>query len=219
MAPGFPVNNFFFSSPLTSATLVSNEGIYHGGNVSTAQKYLKRLMACSSSAPLTLQMNDILLYYPAIDGDSTDEQTLINSVSYSRVSPNVVQAYLVAQGSYTGGNQFFLTYTYGTLASAGVSAGTFGWAIPLAFGDTGITSVQSIQFLTAGGGIFALVLAAPIGTMTIVEANVPTEKDFLIDNGLSMPEIKDGAFLGFLGCPTGSLAAVPIYGVANFVWG
>lgn len=241
MSPGAPVNNFFFSTPLTAATLVSNEGIYHGGPVTPAQKYLKRVTVMANSALLTLQVIDVLLYYPAIDGDSTEEQTLINSVALSRYTTGAgVLAYLVSQGAYTGGNQFFITYTnqdgtagrispvctmntagtYGTLASAGTSAGTFGWSIPLAYGDTGIRSVQSVTFLAAGGGIFSLVLCVPLGAaFTAPEANIPSEKDFFLDHSFNMPEVVDGAFLSFLACPGGSLAAVPVYGTATFVWG
>lgn len=239
MAPGAPVNNFFFSTPLTSAVLASNEGLYHGGDVTPAQKYLKSVSVISTSAPLTLAINDVLLYYPAIDGDSTDTQTLVNSVAYSRYSGENVRAYLVAQGSYTGGNNFFITYTnqdgvtgrtsgvcrlntagtYGTLGTAGVGVGNFGWAIPLQQGDNGIRSVESVTFLQAGGGIFALVLVYPLGMHYVLEANVPNEKDFFLATGFAMPEVKPGAFLSFLGCPTGSLAAVPIYGLLNFVWG
>lgn len=241
MSPGNPVNNFFFSTPLTSGTLNGNEGIYLGSAMTPYKRYLRRITAQSTGAvPVTLQANDILLYYPAIDGDSVDPQTLVNSVALPRYSNGSgVRAYLVSQGSYTGGNQFYLTYTnqdgvagkhsqictmntagtYGTLASAGVTAGTFGWFIPLAHGDSGMRSVQEITFLSGGGGIFSLVLCFPYGALTILEANVPAEKDFLIDHGLNMPIIEDGAYINFLANPTGSLAAVPITGTAEIVWG
>ena len=241
MSPGNPVNNFFFSTPLTAATLNGNEGIYLGAAMSPYKRYLRRITAAATaSVPITLQANDVLLYYPAIDGDSVDTQTLINSVTLPRYATGAgVQAYLVSQGSYTGGNQFYLNYTnsagvsgrlsqvctmntagtYGTLASAGVSAGNFGWYIPLAHGDSGVRSVQEITFLSGGGGIFSLVLCFPYGALTILEANVPAEKDFMIDHGLNMPIIEDGAYIHFLANPTGSLAAVPITGTAEIVWG
>jgi hypothetical protein len=238
--PGHPVTNFYASTPLFAATLLAREGLQHGQDITPGQKYLKRLTAMSPSAPLTLLMIDILKYYPFIDGDSTDEQMFDNSVSLPRyTSGDTVKAYVVAQGSYVGGAQFFINYTNqngisgrisrlctsntstfpGTLISSGVSVGTFGWNIPLADNDTGIRSVESFTFLSANGGIFALVLCREIGSVSIREANVPAEKDYLLDTGLSMPEIKDGAYINFLALPSGSLAAQSFYGSIQTTWG
>jgi hypothetical protein len=109
--------------------------------------------------------------------------------------------------------------TAGTLISSGVAAGTFGWNIPLAYGDTGIRSVQEFQFLTTNSGIFAVVLCKPLANLTVREANVPAEKDYLLETGFSMPTIKDGAFLSFLVLPNASIASAPIYGSVQTVWG
>ena len=98
-------------------------------------------------------------------------------------------------------------------------ANNFGWNIPLDIRDTGVRSVQSITFESANGGIFALVLCKDLGAVTIREANVPAEKDFLLETGYNMPRIYDGAFLSFLLCPNASIAAVPIIGSIQTVWG
>lgn len=236
--PGHPVTNFYASSPLVAATLLAREGIQHG-QVTTSDKYLKRITAISPIAPLNLLLIDILLYYPFIDGDSTDEQFLDNTVTLPRYTTGQgIKAYVVSQGSYIGGAQFFINYTNqdgvagrisqyctsntagvsGTLISSGVAAGQFGWQIPLAQGDTGIRSVESFTFLTGNGGIFALVLCKDLGHVAIREANVPAEKDFLLDTGLNMPQVYDGAYLNFLALPNASLAAQPFYGSMQFVW-
>lgn len=238
--PGHPVTNFYASSPLTAATLLAREGIQHGGDQSPSQKYLKRITIMGSSAPMNVLLMDYLLYYPFIDGDSTEEQFLDNTVTLPRYTDgNCVNAFVVAQGSYVGGAKFFITYTNqdgvsgrtsqlctsntstvsGTLISSGVAAGTFGWNIPLQNGDTGIRSVESFTFLTANGGIFALVLAMDLGHVAIREANVPAEKDFLLNTGFKMPEIKDGAYLNFIALPNASIAAQPFYGSLQIVWG
>jgi hypothetical protein len=238
--PGLPVINFYASTPLAAATLAAKEGLQHGQNQSPQQKYLKRITAMSSSAPLSLVLCDYLLYYPFIDGDSIDEQLMDNTVTLPRYTNGAgVQAFIVSQGTFTGGAQYYIKYTNqdgvsgristyctsnsttvsGTLISAGTGAGQFGWNIPLAPGDSGIRSVESLTFLSANGGISALVLAKPLASITIREANVPAEIDYLTDLGLGMPEIVDGAYLNFLALPNGSLATVPVYGSIQTVWG
>lgn len=240
MSPGHPVTNFYASTPLTAATLLAREGIQHSGDQAPAQKYLKRITAIGPIAPTNLLLLDYLLYYPFIDGDSTDEQFLDNTVTLPRYTDGrCVNAFVVAQGSYTGGAQFFINYTNqdgvsgrisqtcvsntstfsGTLISSGVAAGTFGWNIPLQNGDTGIRSVESFTFLAANGGIFALVLAVDIGAISIREANIPAEKDFFIDTGSAMPEIKDGAYLNFLALSNASIVSQPFYGSLQIVHG
>lgn len=238
--PGHPVTNFYASTPLTAATLLAREGIQQGQNQSPKDKYLKSITAISPSAPCSLLLLDYLLYYPFIDGDSTDEQFFDNTVTLPRYTDgDSVKAFVVAQGSYVGAAQFYINYTNqsgvsgrisalctsntttisGNLISSGVAAGQFGWHIPLVNGDTGIRSVESFTFLSANGGIFALVLAKDLGHIAIREANVPAEKDFFLDTGMTPPKIVDGAYLNFLALPNGSLAAQPIYGNLQFVWG
>jgi hypothetical protein len=238
--PGHPVTNFYASTPLAAATLLAREGIQHSSNQSPKQKYLKRITVMGPVAPTNLLLLDYLLYYPFLDGDSTDEQFLDNTVTLPRYSNGKgVSAFVVAQGSYVGGAQFFINYTNqdgvpgrlsqvctsntsaisGTLISSGVAAGTFGWNIPLRNGDSGIRSVESFTFLGANGGIFALVLAVDLGHVAIREVNVPAEKDFLMDTGLKMPEIQDGAYLNFIALSNATIAAQPFYGSLQIVWG
>jgi hypothetical protein len=240
LSPGHPVTNFYASTPLTAATLLAREGIQHSGDVSPKQKYLKRITAMGSVGVTNLLLLDYLLYYPFIDGDSTDEQVFDNTVQLPRyTSGDTVKAFVVAQGGYIGGAQFFINYTNqngvsgrisqtctsntstftGTLITSGIAAGTFGWNIPLADGDTGIRSVQSFTFLGANGGIFALVLARDIGHVAVREANVPAEKDFFLDTAFNMPEIQDGAYLNFLALSSSSLVTQPFYGSLQIVHG
>lgn len=240
VTPGHPVTNFYASSPLIAATLLAREGIQHGSDVSPKQKYLKRLTVATTSSLVNFLIADLLIYYPFIDGDNTDVQLFDNTVTLPRYTTGQgVQAFVVAQGAYTGGAQFFIKYTNqdgvsgrvsltctsntaatpGHLITSGTTAGAYGWNIPLAQGDTGIRSVQEFTFLTANGGIFALVLCVGLGTHCARELNVPAEKDFLLESGLAMPEVKDGAFLSLLALPNTSLNAAPVYGSTQFVWG
>ena len=163
---------------------------------------------------------EYLLYYPGISGDDTEPEGVemdntLAALPSAYSDGEGVQALLVAQGSYTGGAQYFITYTnqdgvsgrisqtcttntfgiYGSLLSSGVGASQFGPFIPLQLGDTGIRSVQKITWLSANGGIAALVLARRAGVLDIREINQPSEKDFLVDMGLRMPTIKNQTYI------------------------
>lgn len=242
MMSGHPVTNFYASTPLKGEYLLAREGLQHGSDVSPLTKQLKKATVMCSVAPTNLLFIDSLLYYPFIDGDATDEQVLDNTNTLTRETTGEgVMAYVVAQGAYTGGAEFFIKYTNqngvtgrlsklcrsnvsttaGTIISSGASSGALSnaWFIPLADGDTGIRAVESFNFTTANGGIFALVLCKALGQLSIREANVPAEKDFFIDTGFNMPVIPDGAYLSFLVLPNASIAAAPIYGNIQTVWG
>jgi hypothetical protein len=242
MYPGHPVTNFYASTPLVAATLLSREGIQLGQNVSPNTKYLKSATMMSAS-PSNFVILDYLLYYPFIDGDSTDEQLLDNTVTLPRYTDGRgVKAMLVSQGTYTGNAAYRINYTnqngvsgrisqrcttntWGS-ASCVVSSGNsgtfypqFGWHIPLAEGDTGIRSVESITFENPNGGILALVLVQDLGCMSIRENSVPAEKDFLINQGMNMPVIQDGAYIGMIGSGNASLAVQVFYGNLQSIWG
>ena len=239
MSPNLPVTNFYASEPKVAALLTGRKGLQHGTDQTPSHKYLKRITAVSTQA-VTLLIADYLLYYPFIDGDSTEWQLLDNSVTLPRYTTGEgVHAFIVAQGVYTGGARFQIDYTSsadvagrisnyatsnsagvsGTLITSGTGANMFGYTIPLLQGDTGIRSVQNVQFETANGGIFALVLCKPLGMVSIREVSVAAEKDFMLDTGMNMPRIYDGAYLNFLALPSGSLATVPIIGTIQTVWG
>lgn len=239
MYPGHPVTNFYASTPLVAATLPAREGIQLGQNQAPKAKYVKSVTAYSTVAA-NFVLLDYLLYYPFIDGDSTDEQLLDNTVTLPRYSDGRgVKAMLVAQGTYTGNvaytikytnqdgvsgriSQRCITNTWGgssCVVSSGVAVGQYGWHIPLCEGDVGIRSIESLTFETPNGGILSLVLVADLGAFQIREANAPAEKDFLIDQGLGMPVIQDGAYIGFIGSGAGSIASQIFVGSLQSIWG
>lgn len=87
----------------------------------------------------------------------------------------------------------------GHISHSGVAAGNFGPFLPLAPGDTGVEQVDSCQFsaASASAGFVNLVLCRPLATIPITAAFYAQERDFL--NQLpSLPQVKDGACLGFL---------------------
>lgn len=244
MAAGNPVPFYYASSPLVSAAPSQEDGIWHGNNVSPSSKHLAKMCALSTSAnavPLVGILCDYLLYYPFIDMDSTDEQTLTNSVSLPRYADGAgVQAFLVAQGSYVGGQAFTINYTNqsgvagrvsqsvvtnnstftSTLVNAGIAAVANGRGpfIPLQDGDTGIRSVQSITFLAPNGGIAALVLCVPLVNFNLRAITSPSEICYLSDRP-ELARVYDGACVNMIAmAPTGSLSGVPIFGELTFIW-
>jgi hypothetical protein len=66
-------------------------------------------------------------------------------------------------------------------------------------------------------GLFALVLVKPLAQMSIRGIDAPVEVSYLTDFG-QLPVIEDDAYLNFIACPAGSLAATAIHGDITTVW-
>lgn len=252
MASGNPVPNFYASAPLEAATLGSldrsevnyERGIWHGADVSPAQKHLRNLVIMTSTAnavPSYWHLLDYLLYYPFIDMDAVGEaQEMVNTVTLPRYETGAgVRMMAVNVAPSVGGGQFFVTYTnqdgvagrvtptqfcsaatnIATLTATTSAPGGFQPFIPLQAGDTGVRSVQSITFTVANGGLMALVLVKPLRSITIRDVNAPTEKESIREIP-DTPRIFDGAYLNLIGMTaTGSIAGGMIAGYAEFVWG
>lgn len=240
-SPGNPKPNYFVGAELTATALDGTLGMYHGGNVSPATKRLHKILIGSSSsgvAPATFMLCDYLLFYPLVDMDSTDEQTLTNVTTLPRYEDGLgVQAMLVATNPYIGGAYFHINFTnsdgesgrmsnpmlsntatyIGTLIQSGIIAGTTGPFIRLQQGDRGIRSVQSITFYAPNGGLAALVLVKPLAVISLQETTAFAEWDFLSMKP-TLPKIYDGAYLNLICCPNGSFASAPIMGSMQVIW-
>jgi hypothetical protein len=96
--------------------------------------------------------------------------------------------------------------------------------IGLQDGDTGVKSVQSINWLTEDVGLVTLVLVKPLAQISLETVSAgptiysPTEKDFAIDSVGTLPEIKDDAYLNFICHPAGTMATAVIYGTMETIW-
>jgi hypothetical protein len=92
--------------------------------------------------------------------------------------------------------------------------------MPLAAGDAGILSVESIQNSTSYvSGEYAVVLCKPIVTLPMTTIGVSAERD-LMNQVPSLPRIYDGACLTWLiysGAATPANSA--FYGHLDFAWG
>lgn len=248
MSPGNPVPNYYAASPTVSVALAQSTdgGIFHGSYpTGSHKKYLKDIMAMTVTAtavPLSLILCDYLLYYPFMDMGITDFQSTTNSVNVPRYTTGAgvkMMAVEVAASLGAGNPQFYVEYTNsdgisgritplistntqtttGTIisssAATALSAGPF---LPLQVGDTGVRSIDGITMMTADIGLITLVLVKPLATMQIRGIDAPVERSYVTDFA-ALPEIKNDAYLNFICLPAGTLAAAPIHGTANFIWG
>ena len=221
-------------------------GIPHGGNVSTDLKHLLNMAAwgtAATSVPSTLMLVDVQGYYPGINMNSNTSQTLLGTPSLRYTNGVGLRAFLAVRAttgatahnlsmSYTnqaGTSGRTLPVTVACTASAivphithsGTAANNYGPFLPLAQGDTGIQLVQSVQLSAASGtaSTSALVIVKPLAQITIGVAALMTEKD-LLNQIPSMPQIKDGACLGWLlGAGAATAASTTFAGQTEFVWG
>ena len=219
-------------------------GMPHGGNVSPAKKHLLNLNAWATAAtgvPGTLMLVDMQGYYPGISNNTTSSQTMVGTPTLRYSNGKGVRAMMVqtaaagatAQNfamSYTdqdgnAGNSLPVTVACtasaiaGHINHSGTAANNYGPFLPLASGDTGIRSVQTVTMSAANTGTFALALVRPLATITLSVAGLMTEKD-LLNQIPSLPEIKDGACLTWLwGAGAATAASTTFAGGIEVAWG
>ncbi len=102
---------------------------------------------------------------------------------------------------------------------SGTGAGKYGPFLPLANGDTGIRSVQSITWsATQTSGVQNLILCRPLLTLPMTTIGVACERD-LLNQVPSLPRVYNGACLAWL---MYAGAATPVnsafYGHLDFAW-
>lgn len=221
-------------------------GIPHGGNVSALIKHLSTMAAWSTAAtgvPAVLQLVDVQGYWPGINMNVNTAQTLLGTPVHRYTDGAGCRLFLSARAttgatahnlavSYTNSGSVgsrTLPVTVACTASAivphivhsGVAANNYGPFLPMASGDVGVKSVQTVTLSAASGtaSTAALVLARPLAQIPLSIAALMTEKDFW--NQLpSAPQIKDGACLGFLlGAGAAVAANTTFSGSADFVFG
>lgn len=216
---GSPAPNFYASAPLEAAVLNYRRGIRHTEpDPDTSEHLLSAYWGWASTTSnnqASFILGDWLLYYPFIDGDSLDPQTMTNDVTLPRSTDGVnVRPMLVSLGAVPTAGAWTMTYTNqngvsgrvatGTtvsstgasqVISAGAVAGASGPFMHLASGDNGVRSVESFTWTIAPSGIQALVLVK-----TIAAASHPEQSNFTGAETVfpHMPLIPDGACLHYL---------------------
>jgi hypothetical protein len=220
-------------------------GIPNGGNVSTDTKHVMNVSAVSAVAtavPGVLMLVDMQGYYPGINTNTLSAQTLTGTPTLRYSNGEGVRSYFVSVTT-SGATAHSLSLSYTNQAAtagrtlpvtvsmtasaitphvshSGSAANNYGPFLPLASGDRGIQSVQTITFSAASGaGTGALVLARPLLTLPITTVGVASERD-LLNQLPSLPRVYDGACLTWLYFAGAATAAnTNFYMSAEFAWG
>ncbi len=247
MGAGTPIYNAYVGGQLEATQLVGqkNQGIYTGPAPAAGQaKYLAQISLASpqtsNGAPYTVQICDYLMFYPLIDGDSTDQQDMDNIVSLPRYTNGVgVQMMLVVTTPMTASGDIQINVTTAddvdvTLTCNTTTSGTVGVIINTAANNAavsatpfvplgphrGIKRINWITNLAALGGFYAAVLVKPLTSMMLREPLTMTEVS-LVHHKASMPRIYDGAYVNFLLQASSSGTGSPgvMRGEFDFIWG
>lgn len=192
-----------------------------------------------------MEMYDLLGVYPLIDGDSTDLQVMDNTAGLPRYADGIgVRAVLVnhvapgvAAGApavidYTDADDvarsltvYTTTFGLGKAAFALDAAGASTGALYLPTDGRGVKRIDDITFTTPPGGLWALYLLRPLerlnwrGGAGAITLTVFTEKCLCSQSSFNLPQVLDGAHLGFFYLPNGGARTVSVFGSATFIWG
>lgn len=231
-----------------TATQTPN-GINHGGIVTPDVKHIANVSvfsAAATTAPAVMMLIDQVAVFPISSVTTTGAQTLLGTQTLPRYADGKgLRAYLVpsvVMGAGTPTVQLNYTNTgsvagrltpaapslpiinttspVGAIPYSGTGVGKYGPFLPMAAGDDGILSVQSINFsATMVSGCMNLVLCRPLLTLPITTVGVAAERD-LLNQLPSLPRVFDGANLQWL---MYAGAATPVnsafYGNLDFLWG
>ena len=191
---------------------------------------------------MSFEFLDICLYYPFVDGDG-GYQEMVNTVPIPRYNGYECKIMVVSQGVGTANTNVRITYTNSdgvagnqvtvTLALAN-AAGSLcssyppGTAIASPAGPfvnlcpqcKGVRSIQSIEYLSGGGGIQAFVIVKPLFALTMFEATTaPIEVDFIADRSFKLPQVGNGAYLSAIARGTTAATPATINGQIETIWG
>lgn len=227
----------------------SANGIKHGGNVSPDVKNLLNasvFSAAVTTAPAVYMLVDVLATYAVSTVTTTGAQNFTGQTAWPRYADGKGVQALVIPSIVMGAGTPTITLGYtnttptagrltpatpvlptstasaivGSVPYSGTGAGKVGPFLPLAQGDQGITSVQSINLsATHTSGCLNVLIVKPIVTLPVTTVGVMSERD-LVNMLPSMPQIYDGANLQWLmyaGAATPANSA--IYGSLDFAWG
>jgi hypothetical protein len=134
------------------------------------------------------------------------------SLSYSNTTPTSGRALPVTVAMTASA-------IVGHISHSGSASNNYGPFLPLASGDTGVSTVATVTFSAANTGTGALCLARPLLTLPLTTASVAAERD-LLNQLPSLPRVMDGAcltWLYFAGAATA--AATNFYGAVEVGWG
>jgi hypothetical protein len=208
---------------------------------------LRQYITAGGTGQLTVesQMYDLLGVYPLIDGDNTDPQPMDNTEALPRYADGAgVRAVLVNHVApalvtgcatlveYTDADDVSRSVTvYATTFGLGKAAfslrttGASTGALYLPTDGRGVKRIDQLTFSVAPGGLWAVYLVKPIeylpwaGGLAGATQTVMSEKCLCSQSSYALPQIHDGAHLGFFYMPNGSARTVAMFGSATFIWG
>jgi len=244
MGGGTPKYNAYVGSQLEATPLVGsgNNGIYCGPTPPTGMtKHLinwQQRIGDANFAGGIFYLLDYLMFYPLIDGDSTDDQIMDNTATIPRYSGG--QVMLVCTTPISASASVTVNYTSdkgvvqakmftieaqsvaGGLVNSPKVAATPG-RIPfmtLQDGDTGVSQINSVTLSTPCGGFFAAVIVEPLALLSMLTGPQQLTEKNMMRHQPALPRIMDGAYLGIIGSNGGaSQAVVPMTGHLHFAWG
>jgi hypothetical protein len=242
---GIPVYQAYVGSQFQATPVYGegNRGIYAGPTPPVGlTKYLHAMSIGTAGAgvPAHFMLCDYLMFYPLVDGDDADPQAMDNALTLPRyIDGHGVRLMCVIATPTANSVQCTVNYTnsngvasrivtFGVTASGNIgligntgSDSIVGTAVspfaPLANGDKGIRSIESVTFLGGAGGFVNFVLVKPLAQIQIFEANTQAEKTFFNQNA-NVPEIKEGAYLNMIAL-LNTTNYTPLRGWVQFVSG
>lgn len=217
-------------TPGAGGTALTNaSGTIFTANVASDVRAAIHIEANSATA-LNLMIYDRLVHVSGVANNSTGTKNVGSAALPRYTSGNGVQVWLeyttagtttasiVSMDSYTDndGNTGQAGGTITAPATAMVLNSMFG-PLPLAAGDLGVRSVETINVATAStNGVTQVVLMRPIATL-YVPANTMAEKDLVLQYA-SIPVLPDGSSLCLMYRATAT-TAVNLYGSITMAWG
>ncbi len=242
MGAGTPKYNAYVGSQGEATALVGtrNNSIYVGPGIDAGKtRYLhsvQMICAIANLAPSTWMLLDYLLCYPLIDGDSTDQQDMVQTDAIPRYASGQVmivcttpavtdaQATMIytneagVAGRSTQVNLRFQNQVGHILSGPNTAQAPLTPFVTLQSGDAGVKSIESITLATPLGGFAAAVIVQPVTTWTIPDNNLFCEVNPFKDKAV-LPEIRNGAYLNLIYLQLGAaVTALPIMGHLQFVW-
>ena len=244
---GTPSYNSYAASPLTFTPVINtnNKYVFTGPNPATGQqKYLlswnMRTAKTTAGSGSSFMLVDTLGFYPVVDCDSVDLQEMDNiltlprytdgegvrmaifaSVSTNAVNTSATIVYTNQDGNTSTLSTALINETIShSLASAStsVSGNARSFFVSLAPGDTGIRNIISIQLNQGIGGLAYIALVKPLAVLPVFPS-VVSEKRFITETSIKMPEIPVGAGLTVYSYDFTQSAVAPVLGEFIFVWG
>lgn len=240
---GSPVAGAYSGTALNAQipTQATTGALWHGGDVAALTKHLVTAMANSAAAtfvPGLLTLVDLCMYYPGINANLATSQTLVNGAALTRYTsgdglvawPTVTTALGATASnlsmSYTdhagnaGNSLGMVVPATASQIVAGLVNATVGPFLPLAAGDRGLRSVQSVQMSAAmGAGAFALCVGKRLLDIPIGVAGYAAERD-LVNQLPSLEQVVDGACPVWLFQAGAAVAATSlVHGKVRFAWG